>query len=95
MRPSWEPHDLQDGFQGSRDDIKTAQDGSRGSPDGVKTAHVALKAAQLGLQEALLESPKRPKPLIFLRFLKDFEVLACLGFQEGLLEPSWAVLGAS
>ena len=61
-----------------------AQDGSRGPQDGIKTAQEPPKTAQDGpreLQEALEESPRRQKTLIFLRFLKVFQGFACLGFR--------------
>ena len=63
---------------------KMAQDGSRGPQDGIKTAQEGPKTAQDGpreLQEALEESPRRQKTLIFLRFLKVFQGFACLGLR--------------
>ena len=55
---------LQDG----QDGLKRAQDGPR-----------RPKRPQRGLQEVLLEGPKKAKSLIVLRFLKDFWIFFFFG----------------
>jgi hypothetical protein len=62
--------------------LKVAEDGSRGPEDGLKTAQEAPKMASMRpkspqggpreLQEALQESTRGPKTLIFLWFFEGF-----------------------
>ena len=60
----------QDGPRRLKRPPRRPQDGPRGPQDGPRE-----------LQEALEESPRRQKTLIFRRFLKVFQGFACLGFR--------------
>ena len=69
----------------------------RWPPDGtigLQDAPRSLQDGPRGLQEVLQEGPKRPKSLIFLRFLKDFGLLeASLGSSLASWSRLEAVLG--
>ena len=72
------PRCLQDGPRCTQDGLRWPQDGPRRP----KRPPRGLQDGPRGLQEVLQEGPKRPKSLIFLRFLKDFGIFACSTFRR-------------
>ena len=50
--------------------------------DGLKMAQRAPQDGSRGLQEEPLESPKKQKPMVFLRFFIDCWILTFPGFRQ-------------